>query len=1120
MKKLLLGMLAIVAMIATSCQQEVDLGVNAGETATVSFNINAPASRAYSDGKTAQHLQWAVYDASGTYLPDLTGAKNFEISTTVELQLVTGNKYDVIFWAAAEDAPYTVKFDKKTMTVDYTGAHSNDEIRDAFYKKHHIDVKGAQTETIELRRPFAQLNIGTNDYEAAKSAGYEPTLSSVKVASIYNTLNLWDGTVSNTTDFNGEVAFAEYAIPTGETFPVAGYDYLAMNYLLVNEKENIDVVFTYTDAGAVDAEKTKTRTVGSVPVQRNYRTNLYGSILTSDVTINVEIKPEYNEPAHEAALQTAATVGGEITLTEDVALEGVLNVQRPLTINLNGHTLNGAFTKGGDGANAMIKNNVTLTIVGGTIKNTTENGDAAIYNTGNLVLDGVKIEGAPIGTTGYPEYAVYSVGGTVVVEEGTEIVTDRGVIRLENGADVTINGGSFVVNNNTTATLTSHVIYAKGSASKLTINGGDFAQNIDNGGGTSVICPAGATINIYGGNFYHVPVADFQSKIFQNYMGYGAPVDVYGGTYNDDSVTKSGNLAAGYKAVSAGGHYYVLPEVVADAATDENVTAVTESTADIATALATNNGEATMFLWNDVAYIAKYGEVVITSSADEATTVRGVVEGASGLTTATVAEGIEVVGNRTFRKCATLETVTLPNSLTEIGPAVFQSCSKLANVTIPASVATIGEGAFAECTSLTSINIPEAVTRLEKDVLRNTGLTSIEIPASVTYIGHYAFRDCESLTEVKILAPEFTMESDSFLNAAAPYPSMTIYVANAEMKAYVESKLGAHALTYTKVIVPNTVSTSTELQTALNNVSEGEVIVLSDNFTFTEGANGTTNGISVTGAENFVLDLNGNTVTSNLGGNALRFKIGEGNGITNQNVTVTIKNGKVVSGANNWCAISATGANGNKLTLNLENIEVENNKAGDYAIKAWTGATINAKNVNVTSNAGGSFYAVGGEIVLDGCSALTTSGSAAYMAAAIGISGNGKLTVNSGNYTATPSTANGQWVVYLMSSGGEFVVNGGTFNGTVASGNASYACGLICADTGAKVTLNGGTYNSNGAILDIRNNSGNASKQPSALLAGGNYSADPRVSGLYGSNLITVADGKTVVEANGIWTVE
>ena len=791
MKKLFLVLAAAFAMVA--CQTDInEVGVVGGEV-DVTFEVGTP-TRAYSDGTTATHLQYAVYEGE-TELTALT-VTDGEIhgSTTVELKLVTGNTYTVIFWAAAPDAPYTVDFGAKTMTVDYTAAVSNDENRDAFFKKHTFTVTGAQTEVIELRRPFAQLNIGTNDYTKATEAGYTPVNSAVTVTNVYEILNLWDGKVSNPV----EILFDYNTIAKSEAFPVTGYQYLAMNYLLVPaEKEVVDIEFGYTES---DAAAAKTRVVGSVPVQRNYRTNIYGQLLTSDVDINVVIKPEY-EGVHEAALQAAATVGGEITLTEDVALEGVLNVQRPLTINLNGHTLNGEFTKGGDGANAMIKNNATLTIVGGTIKNITENGDAAIYNTGNLVLDGVKIEGAPIGATGYPEYVVYSVGGTVVVEEGTEIVADRGAIRLEDGADVTINGGSFVVNNNATGTLTSHVIYAKGSASKLTINGGDFAQNIDNGGGTSVICPAGATIKIYGGNFYHVPVADFQSKIFQNYMGYGAPVDVYGGTYNDDSVTKSGNLAAGYKALVANGIYHILSEVVADAATAANVTAVTESTADVATALAANNGEATMFLWNDVAYIAKYGEVVITSSAEEATTVRGVVEGASALTSATVSEGVEVVGNRTFRKCGELVTVALPNSLTEIGPAVFQSCSKLANITIPAGVTAIGEGAFAECVGLTSINIPNGVTRLEKDVLRNTGLTSIEIPASVNYIGTYAFRDCESLTEVKILSPEFTIEVNSFTNMAAPVPTMTIYVVNNEMKAYLEGALSNYDKSYITVVV-------------------------------------------------------------------------------------------------------------------------------------------------------------------------------------------------------------------------------------------------------------------------------------------------------------------------------
>ena len=1085
MKKLLLVLAAAFAMVA--CQTDLNEVNVAGGEVDVTFEVGAPAARAYSDGTTATVLQYAVYEGE-TELEDLT-VTDGEIhgSTTVSFKLVTGNTYTVIFWAAAEDAPYTVDFANKTMTVNYSNVLSNNEELDAFYAKHTFTVTGAQTETVYLKRPFAQVNIGTNDYAAAKSAGYEPEYSYVKVSNIYSTLNLWDGTASN----EGEVTYKYAHTPVGETFPVAGYEYLAMNYLLVRaDKEVVDIEFGYGESSTA-AEKT--RIVGSVPVQRNYRTNIYGQLLTSDVDVNVVIVPEYNEPAHTAdALFLAAAVGGEVTLGEDVVLTSALNVQSNMTINLNGHniTIDAAYDSNNYEASSAIVNNATLILTGeGVIK--AEN-NYTVRNNGTMVIDGATIE------NGIMNF------GELTVESGNISNSRSGKHTIYGyGAKLTVNGGTFYNGNAGNAT-----IYAGGG--EVVINDGDFSI----ADGTATFGWTSCLLDAQGGAKYTINGGVVRGDI----RDYNKNTTVYGGAFSHSSVKNF--VAAGYKAVLVNGLYYVLPETIADAATAANVTAVTESTADVATALATDNGEATMFLWNDVAYIAKYGEVVITSSAEEATTVRGVVEYASGLTTATVSEGIEVVGNRTFRKCGELVTVALPNTLTEIGPAVFQSCSKLANITIPAGVTAIGEGAFAECTSLTSINIPDGVTRLEKDVLRNTGLTSIEIPASVNYIGTYAFRDCESLTEVKILAPEFTMESDSFLNAAAPFPSMTIYVANTEMKAYVESKLGAHALTYTKVIVPNTVSTSTELQTALNNVSEGEVIVLSDNFTFTEGANGTTNGISVTGAENFVLDLNGNTVTSDLGGNALRFKIGEGNGITNQNVTVTIKNGKVVSGANNWCAISATGANGNKLTLNLENIEVENNKAGDYAIKAWTGATINAKNVNVTSNAGGSFYAVGGEIVLDGCSAVTTSGSAAYMAAALGISGKGKMTVNSGTYTATPSSANGQWVVYLMSSGGEFVVNGGTFNGTVASGNASYACGLICADTGAKVTLNGGTYNSNGAILDMRNNTG-GSPNPTALLAGGDYSNDPRVSGLYASNLITVADGKTVAQgSNSRWTVK
>ena len=297
MKKFFLGLSAIAMLFVTSCQKDADLGLNLGETSVVSFNVGTPqlATRAYSDGLTATKLQYAVYDSLGNILPTFTTTDaTINGSTTVNLQLTTGHKYSVIFWAAAENAPYTVNFETKEMTVNYpaTTTLSNDEKRDAFYKHHTFTVRGPQTETIELKRPFAQLNIGTNDYAQAAATGYAPINSSVTVTNgVYSTLNMATGGVTNKVP---EVKFDYNTIPTGETFPVeGGYKYIAMNYLLVDTaKDVIEIEFGHSIS---DATAAKTRKVGSVPVRRNYRTNIYGSLLTSNVTVEVDIEPDYKD---------------------------------------------------------------------------------------------------------------------------------------------------------------------------------------------------------------------------------------------------------------------------------------------------------------------------------------------------------------------------------------------------------------------------------------------------------------------------------------------------------------------------------------------------------------------------------------------------------------------------------------------------------------------------------------------------------------------------------------------------------------------------------------------------------------------------------------------------------
>ena len=392
MKKLFLGMLAIVGMVATSCQQEVDLGVKAsGELVEVSLNVQAPTmvNRAYSDGLTATHLQYAVYDEAGNILNDLTVTDaTINGSTTVQLQLVTGNTYSVLFWAAAPNAPYTVDLANKTMEVSYTGAVCSDENRDAFYKYHTFTVSGAQTETIELKRPFAQLNIGANDYAEAAKAGL--TVTHAKVAtSAYTTLDLATGAVDGLTN----VEFAYAAAPTSETFPVDDYQYLAMNYLLMAaDKETVEVTFYYaTDENGANA---KSRTVGSIPVQRNYRTNLYGALFTSLVDINVEIKPEYNEYDHNVEAPVIATVATPAAFKEafenpevdEIILDSDLNLNdlmeslsraaadvtltiksgKEITLNLNNKKLYATSQQSGNREMFLVKGNLTIT--NGTIE--------------------------------------------------------------------------------------------------------------------------------------------------------------------------------------------------------------------------------------------------------------------------------------------------------------------------------------------------------------------------------------------------------------------------------------------------------------------------------------------------------------------------------------------------------------------------------------------------------------------------------------------------------------------------------------------------------------------------------------------------------------------------------
>ena len=336
MKTKFFSMFAVVAMLlTTSCSNDETNELISGEPVTTSFKVQLPnsigtrpnkgAKKAFADGKTATVLKYMVFDENGVRVTAIpTGEKAINLTTDVQLTLITGKKYKIVFWAANANAPYTLDETGK-VTVNYEGMKANDESLDAFCRCYEYTAGTEVENPVKLYRPFAQLNVGTADMAKAEQNGFAKAAAQTKVqvSGIANELNVLTGAVSGTADVTCDLA----AIPSGESFPKAGYDYLSMDYLLVGKetKTVVDVKWTVTD-GTFNSERTFT----NVPLQGNYRTNIFGNLLTSPTDFNVEIDPAFNEPDYDVPVP-ATEVKDQNQLSEAVKENGAVVKLAPNT---------------------------------------------------------------------------------------------------------------------------------------------------------------------------------------------------------------------------------------------------------------------------------------------------------------------------------------------------------------------------------------------------------------------------------------------------------------------------------------------------------------------------------------------------------------------------------------------------------------------------------------------------------------------------------------------------------------------------------------------------------------------------------------------------------------------
>ena len=305
MKRLLKSALALATVFfAASCTQEKLQPVGSN---TVSFKVEIPevatkaaAAAVGNDASMINDLVYAVYKTTAASVDEALAnwggtttflyAENsvdlrFSDNSTdvVNVELLNDQNHIVLLWAQNADVWVSQHGDAIDLTnITYpsdleVSAGCADKYAAFSGVKFIAANDKTNTEAIELTRPFAQINIAT-----------------VKPENYAVVINSTDVTVKAAGD-NFNVASQLPAASQDVTYSWAGkvyeeklsansqeYDhYLAMGYVFA--AGNVSVDYTIVTAG----HGTITNTIANVPVAKNYRTNIIGNLLTSDVDYNV-----------------------------------------------------------------------------------------------------------------------------------------------------------------------------------------------------------------------------------------------------------------------------------------------------------------------------------------------------------------------------------------------------------------------------------------------------------------------------------------------------------------------------------------------------------------------------------------------------------------------------------------------------------------------------------------------------------------------------------------------------------------------------------------------------------------------------------------------------------------
>ena len=304
------------ALAFAGCNKSVEVGT--GETVSASFQISTEmTTKATLDGDgqgvNVNRFIMEVWHVTGSgasqvselytrqvkYGTQITAGTNISnpAKTNFTVSLVKGQDYDLLFWAdKGDDQGADVYYNTSDLHNVVLGAYTgNDDRRDAFSQCVTLtNVTSDPSMSVQLERPFAQLNIITQDIDdiEANTGTAQLVPDAISVAFEAPTVfNVKTQEASASAPFTSNVT--PYYLDPAVGSQAEHYT-LSMDYILASKDQQDIKDVTLTAIKTSDV--LNTQTFSSIPLQRNYRTNILGNLLTTTGVFTVETAPVWASP--------------------------------------------------------------------------------------------------------------------------------------------------------------------------------------------------------------------------------------------------------------------------------------------------------------------------------------------------------------------------------------------------------------------------------------------------------------------------------------------------------------------------------------------------------------------------------------------------------------------------------------------------------------------------------------------------------------------------------------------------------------------------------------------------------------------------------------------------------